>query len=219
MELVNTGDRQFMRASTRELVDGKYFNKIYYSCKIASGWSEWTSADTPSSLKLSTDLTKEIRFGEDTNGNLGVKVDSGDLTSFANLVLDSIYPVGAICFGTHPTVGTWEKVTDASGKALWGSDNTHLAGTTIDAGLPNITGCQDFTYVNAQWAMGGIFTGSGSGALYRSPATRNAGYIQATDNMLGSLVNFDASRSNAIYGNSTTVQPPAYVVDVWKRIS
>lgn len=39
---MNTGDRQFMRASTRELVGGKYFNKIYYSCKIASGWSEWT---------------------------------------------------------------------------------------------------------------------------------------------------------------------------------
>ena len=30
-------------------------------------------------------------------------------------------------------------------------------------------------------------------------------------------INFDASRSSSIYGNSTTVQPPAYVVYMWKR--
>ena len=28
---------------------------------------------------------------------------------------------------------------------------------------------------------------------------------------------FDASLSNSIYGNSTTVQPPALVVNIWKR--
>ena len=29
----------------------------------------------------------------------------------------------------------------------------------------------------------------------------------------------DASKSNNIYGNSSTVQPPAYKVHFWKRIS
>ena len=28
---------------------------------------------------------------------------------------------------------------------------------------------------------------------------------------------FDAGKSNPIYGNSDTVQPPAYLVNIWKR--
>ena len=31
------------------------------------------------------------------------------------------------------------------------------------------------------------------------------------------LLHIDASRSSSIYGNSTTVQPPAYVVNIWRR--
>ena len=30
-------------------------------------------------------------------------------------------------------------------------------------------------------------------------------------------VSLDASRSSSIYGRSSTVQPPAYVINVWKR--
>lgn len=30
-------------------------------------------------------------------------------------------------------------------------------------------------------------------------------------------ISFDASKSNDIYGNSTTVQPPAIAVVFWKR--
>lgn len=32
-------------------------------------------------------------------------------------------------------------------------------------------------------------------------------------------VKFDASKSSPIYGNSDTVQPPARIVNVWKRVS
>ena len=35
----------------------------------------------------------------------------------------------------------------------------------------------------------------------------------------GVWIEFDASKSNPIYGNSDTVQPPARIVNVWKRIS
>ena len=31
-------------------------------------------------------------------------------------------------------------------------------------------------------------------------------------------VGFDASRSNSIYGNSATVQPATYYINIWKRI-
>ncbi len=32
-------------------------------------------------------------------------------------------------------------------------------------------------------------------------------------------VSLDASRSNALYGASKTVQPPAYVVIAWRRVA
>ena len=30
---------------------------------------------------------------------------------------------------------------------------------------------------------------------------------------------FDASKSNAIYGRSSTVQPAAYYVHIWRRVA
>ena len=76
------------------------------------------------------------------------------------------------------------------------------SGTVKSAGLPNITGwCQD------------NFTGTAnnySGALKSNPFTVT---WSATWNAQGAagfnVIDFDASRSSAIYGNSTTVQPPA----------
>lgn len=32
-------------------------------------------------------------------------------------------------------------------------------------------------------------------------------------------IQFDASRSNPIYGRSYTVQPAAYYVHIWKRVA
>lgn len=35
----------------------------------------------------------------------------------------------------------------------------------------------------------------------------------------GYYINFNASKSNAIYGKSSTVQPAAYYVYIWRRIA
>ena len=35
----------------------------------------------------------------------------------------------------------------------------------------------------------------------------------------GYYINFNASKSNAIYGKSNTVQPAAYYVHIWRRIA
>ncbi len=74
--------------------------------------------------------------------------------------------------------------------------NTSEVNEMVEAGLPNITG---------------TYSGNGSlpttGAFYESSTTK--GYSL---NNLGSTINylgFDASRSNPIYGNSNTVQPPS----------
>lgn len=93
---------------------------------------------------------------------------------------------------------------------MQGSDSGHNAGTTIEAGLPNITGT--FNTGDRRTHIDGT-----SGAIYRNTIADGewGGQTGAYGNTQG--VGFDASLSNPIYGNSTTVQPPAYVVNIWRR--
>lgn len=140
-------------------------------------------------------------------------VDYNDFENLTIKVLEAVYPVGSIYIGTTSTCplaslfGTWTSVS--SGRVLQGSSTGHNAGTTIEAGLPNITGCTGMrnnglaaTTTGAFW----IDTSSPSGSY------ANEGYYAGAQS-----VSIDASRSNSIYGNSSTVQPPAYVVNIWQR--
>ena len=71
-------------------------------------------------------------------------------------------------------------------------------GMTVSAGLPNITGAFDRPNRNGAGAATGAFSNGASVGGY------------ARDGVVdSSLVNFDASNSNSIYGNSDTVQPEA----------
>ena len=129
-------------------------------------------------------------------------------------LLETIYPVGSIYIGIMnicplaALFGTWEKVS--SGRVLQGSDTSHQAGTTIEAGLPNITG--------------GFDTGdrrthiiNTSGAIYNTTVSSNLWASQSSVGGNTQGVGFDASLSNPIYGNSNTVQSPAFVVNIWQR--
>ena len=101
--------------------------------------------------------------------------------------------------------GTWEKI--ASDRVLMGASDTHAAGSTVEAGLPNLTGNSGI----GNWTMtsaSGVFAAKG-------PSSKTA-YV---DNAYAGALDFDASRSNAIYGASDTVQPAAYYVYIWKRVS
>lgn len=80
---------------------------------------------------------------------------------------------------------------------------TANVGTAIAAGLPNIKG--DFTpYTEAP----GYQHDAPVGAFYVVNATQKGFGNDGTDND-NERIGFDASRSNAIYGKSNTVQPPA----------
>lgn len=147
----------------------------------------------------------------------GGTVDSNTLyniTDDSDITLDllqTVYPVGSIYIGTMAVCplsalfGTWELV--AGGRVLQGSDANHSAGSTIEAGLPNITGFTD-------WWSYGTGTNNPTGAFFTSITANNS---PDSGSNPGQLLNFDASRSSSIYGNSTTVQPPAFVVNIWKR--
>lgn len=107
--------------------------------------------------------------------------------------------------------GSWEEI--ASERVLMGASSTHAAGSTVKAGLPNLKG--SFSGV-ASTAYPNL---SNSGAL--SMNKNNGGLAGYEGGSYGSncTVSFDASKSNAIYGRSSTVQPAAYYVHIWHRVA
>lgn len=139
----------------------------------------------------------------------GERVDSGGDTS----LLEALYPVGSLYIGTQDEcplvtlgIGTWTKLN--SGRLLQISDASHEANSTIDAGLPNITGAFNCDSKNRG--------ASGAFWVYNTGGVRDS-YSSNYDTL--TEYHFDASRVNGIYGNSDTVQPSAYIVNAWQRIS
>lgn len=131
------------------------------------------------------------------------------------------YPVGSIFLSTSDVEpaelygGTWEKI--AENRTLMGASAAHLVNTTVEAGLPNITGN---VYGDTQFGGGALYWG-GSGAIQSSKDTKGnniAGYQAQGHGESRSILRIDASKSNSIYGKSSTVQPPAYYVYIWHRI-
>lgn len=98
-----------------------------------------------------------------------------------------------------------------------GAGDGHNGGDTVEAGLPNITGRVSFVasgYGSANSTCTGAFTNDG----YHQNGTE--GYEAGGSG--GTLIagfRIDASRSSSIYGNSTTVQPSAFYVYMWRRAS
>ena len=125
--------------------------------------------------------------------------------------------MGSIYQSTDPTSpaalfgGSWEEI--ASERVLMGASSTHAAGTTVKAGLPNLKGSSSGVASTAYPNL------SNSGAL--SINTNNGGLAGYEGGSYGSncTVSFDASKSNAIYGRSSTVQPAAYYVHIWHRVA
>ena len=121
-----------------------------------------------------------------------------------NINFSQLYPIGSIYIGTMAVcplevlgIGTWE--LKSKGRVLQGA-NTETPGTTKEAGLPDHThtftrpkGDQNYNNGN-----GNTWWGGASGVTVKTSK---------------------ASTSNSIYGKSTTVQPPAYIVNIWERIS
>ena len=162
-----------------------------------------------SSVQYNDNFDKLNDYIEAISEELMLKVNTINSQLSSNVLsnLQSIYPVGSLYIGTTGTCpianlfGTWEKIEE--GLCLQSVKGDQAAGTTVEAGLPNITG-----YINA----GGL-DGSASGAFYDNNTT----WYGHDGGWRVSAHGFDASRSSSIYGKSSTVQPPAYLVNIWKR--
>ena len=133
-------------------------------------------------------------------------------------VVERDHPVGSLYISENSTSpaelygGTWERIENCT---IWGASNTHPAGTTLEAGLPNIAAqVNDMLFSSSEpyitsdvfkplfnGFINGYVSESGSSGVYRSN------------------VQLKASLGNSIYGNSTTVQPPAYCTYIWRRVA
>lgn len=134
------------------------------------------------------------------------------------------HPVGSIYQSVEPTSpaelfgGEWKSI--GSGRVLMGADNNHAVGTTVEAGLPNITGAMQPRasdnpgnyFGTIRYADGAFSISANAGNESTSPVS-----IPVNDTYKADKVSFDASRSSSVYGNSDTVQPPAYYVYMWLR--
>lgn len=140
-------------------------------------------------------------------------------------LIQLIYPVGSIYLGTQSTCpmaalipgSTWTQIQGryllASG-TLAGTTETYTAGNTVAAGAPNITG--NFGSSSAYRNTGSLDDASGAFQSLGNASGRDA---DGSGSNRSYGLSFDASRSSSVYGNSTTIRSPAYVVNVWRRVS
>lgn len=207
----------------------EYFEQVRTITIGAQGWYA-----TPEALKTAVPVgengwwavvgtTDTIWTWDSDTGVWKDSVQKADLSDYytreqVNSLLEAQkladHPVGSIYQSTDPTSpaalfgGSWEVI--ASERVLMGASSTHAAGTTVKAGLPNITGTlSDIMGSFYAYPSGsGAFSVKGIGRSLENGSSGNYGNIS-----------FDASKSNAIYGRSSTVQPAAYYVHIWHRVA
>lgn len=151
-------------------------------------------------------------------GQLDTKATPAQVNTAISTMLSTLYPVGSIYIGTQAACplatlisgSTWQLV--ATDRALWGGNGSN-ANSTINAGLPNISGRVGFIRQEGAPTVreptGAFSSGGTSTAKYAAGDSYETSVLD--------YISFNASSSNAIYGASSTVQPPAYVVNVWRR--
>ena len=211
----------------------EYFEQVRTITIGAQGWYA-----TPEALKTAVPVgengwwavvgtTDTIWTWDSDTGAWKDSVQKADLSDYytreqVNRLLEAQkladHPVGSIYQSTDPTSpaalfgGTWQEI--AQNRVLMGASYAHAAGTTVEAGLPNITGRAGpdeqagFYNVNRPNAYG-AFYGGGKSYDWAASGTSTPGKDLC----------FDASRSNPIYGRSATVQPAAYYVHIWRRVA
>lgn len=198
--------------------DSKAVGDAIKNIKIMTGASQDASGN--SGFVPAPPAGSQERFlrGDGTWANipeysLATNTQNGLMSASDKAKLDNLYPVGSIYQSADPTSpaalfgGSWEEI--ASDRVLMGASSAHAAGTTVEAGLPNITGSFVANVRSRSHNASGAFT------------AKNLSTSTGADNSDAQVYKFslDASRSNAIYGASSTVQPAAYYVHIWRRVA
>lgn len=148
---------------------------------------------------------------------------SSEIDSKITTLLYTLYPVGSLYIGTQSSCPmstlmpgtTWSIV--GTNRALWGGSGTN-GNTTINAGLPNIK--DNFYFADTYYGQNFIMDSDSGLIKYTNQKVSTASrHRPDNDGSTSSKqkFTFDASKVNSLFGASTTVQPPAYRVNVWRR--
>lgn len=178
-------------------------------------WETWSSA-----LASETYVQNEIAVANDyTDTQISAAVPTGCVQAFAGntlpdgwLLCDGSAVSRVDYAGLYSVIGdnygagdgsTTFNIPNLVDKFIEGSST---AGTVKQAGLPNITG----NFATRGSSSGAGFPISSSGAFSHGAGSSNSWSMTLQTTSADRMVyEFDASNSNSIYGNSTTVQPPA----------
>lgn len=220
-------------AATSASVAKEYLEQVKTITTGAQGWYA-----TPAALQLAVPIGENGWFAfvgtTDTiwtwDGDASAWVDTGATSRLAEYYtrdqVDSMlaaqrlkdHPVGSpflIITDEDPNVtigGTWVKI--AENRAIMGASETHPAGTTAEAGLPNITGTIDSCDFGKDFKSSGAFT------LIGGESAANQNYLPNSSDRWQHFypqISFSAAVANPIYGASDTVQPPGYYFNIWIR--
>ena len=133
-----------------------------------------------------------IRLNDELNSD-EIRLEGAEVSRETYASLFAIYGTK---YGAGDGVLTFN-LPDFRNRTIWGSDSFGY----IEAGLPNITG-----------------TLNADGGYEATGAFNIAGKITGNDGEgTGAKYEFDASKSNSIYGNADTVRPPSVKVRVVTR--
>lgn len=140
-----------------------------------------------------------IRLNDELN-NDEIRLEGAEVSreTYANL-----FAIYGTTYGAGDGVLTFN-LPDFRNRTIWGADGFGY----VEAGLPNITG--SFSVTNGR---SGVSSASGAFETFGSiHAGSHSDYTTAKQGC-----NFDASKSNPIYKDGSTVQPPAIKVRVVTR--
>ena len=150
-----------------------------------------------------------------TDADAHIAAVQAAVQSDLSVIIDAFYPVGSVYITFSNTFDpntawpntTWTKIKE--GIFLEATETT--AGTEKEAGLPNITG-------GIRVGDGARAFSSGTGAFRITEFNNAIAYgVSSPQWQLACQGDFDASRSSAVYGKSSTVQPHSLTVVMWQR--
>lgn len=170
-----------------------------------------TGANNPVDARSNLGITSKI--GINPTGTIIAYAANGDIpegylpcngAAVSRTTYDNLFNVIGTLYGEGDGINTFN-LPDLTDRFIQGSDT---AGTVKSAGLPNITGRRVASWGGGDYPGRGYTTGCFKQDTDKDiPTAINGENWNGDGNGTGFA--FDASLSNPIYGNSTTVQPPA----------
>lgn len=194
--LVKSVDNQGKITIYKSLVDGNIGNALTES----TYWGIYSSENSAGLAEYEIGLPQQTLSNTLYPNEIWLEGQTVSRTTYANL-----FDIYGTTYGAGNGTTTF-KLPDFRNRVMWGASSFGY----INAGLPNITG----TVSAGHYDMSKIQSSGSFYEISRSAPGDNGSYDQEQTNV---IFGFNASRSSGIYGNSSTVQPPAIKVRVKTR--